>query len=961
MLSHILRQQGSGQAKMLAVGDMYEGEQEVFNFKKHSCVIRIYELRLKRFANKSKTGLLINLHKFHFDKCSMAKHERPRNNFSWIILLIILASDTYMHLNAQQFSLDQYLGCFDDNETRVSFDGNQTVEGCIQYCKLKEMQQSYAKLQNGSHCECVNKYGLQVKDSLCNIKYEGNPFQHFGGPNSSFSSYVLYAVCPIGFYGSQCNTPCHCKRQMPCDRQTGNCSNGCHGSYTGASCNKTNLDSGQYIGCYRDINDNRTMEGGQVNYDKTNSLQTCSERCSSENYSYTGTQFASECFCGESYDKHGTRNKSDCNKPCTGNGQESCGGANAISVYHTCPTGFYGPYCSKVCNCETDRCAVRNGMCHPHVKCKSGWRGAACNLRDCSMDSGGCDLDELCVSVEPIVSKQISVCRRCPKGFERKNEANNLCTDIDECTDIQKTCGSNAIECNNIKGGYLCHCRDKTIIKDTSCRPDELKKQHIGCFYENGATGNKAVMEVPRNGSVTVKNCLDFCRNTTSTYARLLNETYCDCVDENYGIKNESLCNETCVDFSDLSCTGRSDVRAYIVYTVCPNGTYGLGCDQKCYHFPCDRLTGECQNKPCGQSDSSFIQFIKLYLEYVAPPLVAVVILVPIVICHCRRSRNQKGKDFQTKRAKIAAFLSTEITKKKRKPPAMPDIEACEKRTPASISNSIGDLTIANSEISKEKDQTALIKKADTDQHKRNPKKRLKIPSPDDCDFKDQVTLSKQPEKDKTKGKTKKPIIPDPDQCAKIQPEHEKTKRKSKKCINPDPKVSEEKDQNESGKSEDEKVQRKVKKRALPVPKGQEEKEHPELGKSADEKTKKTKKFAGLNSEKSEEKEQGSTKGSTRKSNLYILAERRTANKPALPIARETKMNPKQSKPTNEYELKSRPTPDKSADDDSDGEVYAGLEDTADNGEGDVYTALETGNAANCSNTSMPSQKPRRK
>lgn len=33
-------------------------------------------------------------------------------------------------------------------------------------------------------------------------------------------------------------------------------------------------------------------------------------------------------------------------------------------------------------------------------------------------------------------------------------------------------------------------------------------------------------------------------------------------------------------------------------------------------------------------------------------------------------------------------------------------------------------------------------------EHKRNPKKRLKIPSPDECDFKEHVTLSKQPEKD---------------------------------------------------------------------------------------------------------------------------------------------------------------------------------------------------------------------
>lgn len=49
---------------------------------------------------------------------------------------------------------------------------------------------------------------------------------------------MIFVVCPIGTYGSHCNRSCHCKRQMPCDRETGNCSNGCHENYKGASCNE---------------------------------------------------------------------------------------------------------------------------------------------------------------------------------------------------------------------------------------------------------------------------------------------------------------------------------------------------------------------------------------------------------------------------------------------------------------------------------------------------------------------------------------------------------------------------------------------------------------------------------------------------------------------------------------------------------------------------------------------------
>ena len=52
-----------------------------------------------------------------------------------------------------------------------------------------------------------------------------------------------------------------------------------------------------------------------------------------QNTLFAGAQFGTECFCGDSYDKHGEA--SNCDVPCSGDGSEICGGDNANSVLAT--------------------------------------------------------------------------------------------------------------------------------------------------------------------------------------------------------------------------------------------------------------------------------------------------------------------------------------------------------------------------------------------------------------------------------------------------------------------------------------------------------------------------------------------------------------------------------------------------------------------------------------------------
>lgn len=58
----------------------------------------------------------------------------------------------------------------------------------------------------------------------------------------------------------------------------------------------------------------------------------CVSTCRSKGFSHAGTQYASYCFCGNTFGKFG---KSDgCNAKCTGNNAETCGGTWANAIYN---------------------------------------------------------------------------------------------------------------------------------------------------------------------------------------------------------------------------------------------------------------------------------------------------------------------------------------------------------------------------------------------------------------------------------------------------------------------------------------------------------------------------------------------------------------------------------------------------------------------------------------------------
>ena len=115
--------------------------------------------------------------------------------------------------------------------------------------------------------------------------------------------------------------------------------------------------SSDNVGCYAD-SDNRDLP--YFAYDSaSNTTETCISTCAAAGYAYAGTQYSSQCFCGNAYGGQGT--SSNCDMACSGDGSETCGGSWANSVYATatasCPGGVDcngNPVTSGTRVCGTD-------------------------------------------------------------------------------------------------------------------------------------------------------------------------------------------------------------------------------------------------------------------------------------------------------------------------------------------------------------------------------------------------------------------------------------------------------------------------------------------------------------------------------------------------------------------------------------------------------------------------------
>ncbi|XP_055997108.1 uncharacterized protein LOC125646981 [Ostrea edulis] len=92
-----------------------------------------------------------------------------------------------------------------------------------------------------------------------------------------------------------------------------------------------------YVGCINDKSD-RLLDG-DFHYSRGMTNQKCLQKCRQNYYTFSGTQYYGQCFCGNvtwtSVQNYGSSPENDCRLPCYGDKQDWCGGHWKLSVYLT--------------------------------------------------------------------------------------------------------------------------------------------------------------------------------------------------------------------------------------------------------------------------------------------------------------------------------------------------------------------------------------------------------------------------------------------------------------------------------------------------------------------------------------------------------------------------------------------------------------------------------------------------
>ncbi|KAF2008488.1 WSC-domain-containing protein [Aaosphaeria arxii CBS 175.79] len=112
----------------------------------------------------------------------------------------------------------------------------------------------------------------------------------------------------------------------------------------------------RYIGCGTDNAGKRTLSQAQTS-SSSMMVEKCIDFCKSKGAQYAGLEYAGECYCGASLaaDRAPVQGRlGNCLMKCSGNNQQVCGGAAAISLYQACK----GATCSNLARRESQRLAV---------------------------------------------------------------------------------------------------------------------------------------------------------------------------------------------------------------------------------------------------------------------------------------------------------------------------------------------------------------------------------------------------------------------------------------------------------------------------------------------------------------------------------------------------------------------------------------------------------------------------
>lgn len=185
-----------------------------------------------------------------------------------------------------------------------------TLESCAAFCS----GYTYFGVEYARECYCGNSFGagsVVAPATDCNFPCAGNSTEYCGAGNR-LSVYAIGAAASSSTLPSGTATQTVTSTAAPVG--------------TGFPTGWTNQ------GCWVDGVSGRILSY-QAPDSQTLTQQSCALLCSNAGYTVSGTEYASQCFCGNGIQNGGVVTAStDCNTACSGDSTETCGGGSRMTI-----------------------------------------------------------------------------------------------------------------------------------------------------------------------------------------------------------------------------------------------------------------------------------------------------------------------------------------------------------------------------------------------------------------------------------------------------------------------------------------------------------------------------------------------------------------------------------------------------------------------------------------------------
>lgn len=200
-----------------------------------------------------------------------------------------------------------YLGCYTDSTSSRALSGyyNSANSQTLNTCAAAAVQNGYKYFGVEYSGECfagnIIASSSTAGSKNCNMPCYGNSSQICGGPNA-ISMFQNLKYVDAG--------------------------------------NKATVTAGgkswSYSGCWTDSPSNRALGAYAFTNSTGMSIEVCATACAQRGYSWMGTEYAAECYCGTSAGPANGAAKvadTDCTMRCAGDNSEWCGAGNRLTVY----------------------------------------------------------------------------------------------------------------------------------------------------------------------------------------------------------------------------------------------------------------------------------------------------------------------------------------------------------------------------------------------------------------------------------------------------------------------------------------------------------------------------------------------------------------------------------------------------------------------------------------------------